>query len=218
MFEGLAFLFDMDGVIVHSNPWHRLAWEAFNRQHGLETTEAMHERMYGKRNDEIIRDYFGDGLSTDEVFARGAAKEKLYREMVAEHLDEMLVPGLSEFVRSFPDVPKAVATNAEPENVDFVLDRSGLRSYFSAVVDGHQVARPKPYPDVYLRAAELLGIEPANCIVFEDSHSGVAAGIAAEMRVIGVLTTFDNLPRTQLTIDNFYSGDLRSWLATQVPV
>ncbi len=218
MAPGLAFLFDMDGVIVDSNPWHRLAWEAFNRRYGLETTEAMHHRMYGKRNDRIIRDYFGDDLPGDEVFARGAAKEKLYREMVTEHLEQMLVPGLSEFVRSYPDVPKAVATNAEPENVNFILDRAGLRRFFSAVVDGHQVANPKPHPDVYLKAAELLVIHPANCIVFEDSHSGVAAGNAAGMRVIGVSTTFDNLPRTQLTIDNFYSGELRRWLATQVPV
>lgn len=214
----MALIFDMDGVIVHSNPWHRLAWEEFNRQHGLETTEAMHQRMYGKRNDQIIRDYFGEHLPPDEVFARGAAKETLYRQMVESKLTEMLVPGLVELLREYRETPKAVATNAEPLNVNFILDRAGLRPYFQAIVDGHQVANPKPAPDVYLKAAEHLKANPANCVVFEDSHSGVAAGNAAGMRVIGVTTTFDNLPGTQLTIDNFFNGDLKNWLAAQIPV
>ena len=76
---GLALIFDMDGVIVNSNPLHRESWEIFNRRFGLETTGAMHEFMYGRRNDEIIRGFFGGGLSTEEVAARGAAKERLYR-------------------------------------------------------------------------------------------------------------------------------------------
>jgi HAD superfamily hydrolase (TIGR01509 family) len=174
--------------------------------------------MYGKRNDAILRDYFGDDLSDEEVNHRGAAKEQLYREMVEEKLEQMLVPGLTDLVRSYPETPKAVATNAEPENVDFILRHTNLRKYFTAVVDGHQVANPKPHPDIYLKAAELLGVNPSNCIVFEDSYSGVTAGNAAGMRVIGVSTTFDNLPRTQLTIDNFMSGDLKIWLGAQVPV
>jgi HAD superfamily hydrolase (TIGR01509 family) len=109
-----------------------------------------------------------------------------------------------------------VASNAEPENVAFVLEEAGLRRYFRVVVDGHQVHNPKPHPDVYLRAAELLETVPANCIVFEDSHSGVAAAVAAGMRVIGLCTTYVNLPGTVLTIDNFLSGDLESWLQAQM--
>ena len=82
----------------------------------------------------------------------------------------MLVPGLREFLERHRDLPMAVATNAEPENIAFVLDADrSAASISEAVVDGHQVARPKPYPDVYLRAAEILGVEPAKCVVFEDS-------------------------------------------------
>jgi beta-phosphoglucomutase len=110
-----------------------------------------------------------------------------------------------------------VGSNAEPENVAYVLDEAGLRRYFRAVVDGHQVHNPKPHPEVYLRVAELLETEPANCIVFEDSHSGAAAAVAAGMRVIGLCTTFVNLPGAVLTIDNFLSGDLESWLQAQMP-
>src|SRR5580658_4207228 len=96
-----AFLFDMDGVIVDSNPQHRLAWEAFTRSYGLETTEAMHERMYGRRNDQIVRDFFGAGLSAEEVEARGAAKEALYRKMIAGKVEGMLVPGLRDFLNHY---------------------------------------------------------------------------------------------------------------------
>ena len=208
-----AFIFDMDGVIVDSNPQHRLAWEAFNRRYGLETTEDMHRRMYGRRNDQIVRDFFGEQLSEDEVAARGFAKEALYREMIAGRVESMLVPGLRDFLDRHRDTPKAVASNAEPANVDFLLDRAGLRPYFRVVVDGHQVSQPKPYPEIFLRAAELLGVPPAECLVFEDSHSGVEAAQAAGMKIIGLRTTEVNLPGAGLTIDNFTSGDLETWLA-----
>jgi beta-phosphoglucomutase len=213
--EKRAFLFDMDGVIADSNPYHRLAWAAFNRRYGLETTEAMQQWMYGKRNDRIVREFFGAGLPPEEVTARGAAKEALYREMIADRAESMLVPGLRAFLELYRDTPKAVATNAEPANVDFLLQQTGLRPYFQVVLNGHQVSHPKPDPEIYLRAAELLQTEPAACIVFEDSHSGVEAGRAAGMRVIGVSTTFGNLSGTVLTIDNFSSENLREWLAVE---
>jgi beta-phosphoglucomutase len=212
---GLALVFDMDGVIVDSNPLHRESWALFNSGYGLETTEAMHQRMYGRRNDDIIRDFYGDGLSPAEVAARGKAKEALYRTMVTGRVEEVLVPGLRQFLERHRGTPMAVASNAEPENVALILDLAGLRPYFRAVVDGHQVQQPKPHPEVYLRAAELLRAAPADCIVFEDSFSGVAAGLAAGMRVIGVSTTYDNLPGTHLTIDNFLSADLDPWLRSQ---
>jgi beta-phosphoglucomutase len=213
----IALIFDMDGVIVDSNPMHRASWEVFNRRYGLATTEEMHQRMYGKRNDQIVRDFFGDGIAPQEVDARGRAKEQLYREMMAGRTEEMLVPGLRAFLERHRELPMGVASNAEPENVAFVLEEAGLRRYFRAVVDGHQVHNPKPHPEIYLRAAELLQTEPSNCIVFEDSHSGVAAAVAAGMRVIGLRTTFVNLPGTIVTIDNFLSGDLESWLQAQMP-
>ena len=212
---GLALILDMDGVIIHSNPVHRRAWEAFNRRYGRETTEAMHQRMYGRRNDEIVRDFFGDSLSPEEVFARGAAKEQLYREMVDGRVADVLVPGVREFLARHAASPLGLASNAEPANVNLLLDGAGLRRYFRAVVDGHQVDHPKPHPEIYLRTAEQLRTAPPNCIVFEDSHSGVQAARAAGMRVIGVRTTHTELPGTALDIDNFSSKDLDQWLRAQ---
>jgi beta-phosphoglucomutase len=215
---GLALIFDMDGVIVDSNPLLRIAWEAYNRRYGLETTEAMHAFMYGKRNDDIVRRFFGAHLPDAEVHAHGAAKESVYREMAQSRLEQLLVPGIREFLEAFRNTPMAVASNAEPENIGLILDGAALRPYFKAVGDGHQVANPKPHPEIYLRVADQLGVAPMNCIVFEDSLTGVQAGLAAGMRVVGFRTTHDDLPGTNLTVDNFLSRDLRRWLATETAV
>ncbi|HWQ53884.1 MAG TPA: beta-phosphoglucomutase family hydrolase [Bryobacteraceae bacterium] len=212
---GLALIFDMDGVMVHSNPVHCRAWQIYNSRFGIQTDEDMLQRMYGKHNDDIVRDYFGTRLSRDEIAAHGAAKERLYREIMAPSLENSLVPGLREFLSRHASVPMAVATNAEPANVDFILDAANLRRYFRVVVNGQMVSRPKPYPDVFLCAAAELRIAPAACIVFEDSLSGVEASRAAGMRTVGVLTTHRELPGLDLAIDHFFSPELEPWLQSQ---
>ena len=211
----LALILDMDGVIVDSNPVHREVWAAYNRRFSIETDEAMQQRMYGRRNDDIVRDFFGDHLTLDEVRAHGAAKERLFRETIGPVLNEALVPRLREFLERHRHQPLGIATNAEPENVAFLLDNARLRPYFRAVVDGHQVARPKPHPDIYLRAAELLGTPPQHCVVFEDSLTGIEAARAAGMAVVGVGTTHDALPGVDLEIRDFTSPALEPWLATR---
>jgi HAD superfamily hydrolase (TIGR01509 family) len=205
----------MDGVMVDSNGVHRETWILFNRQYGLETTAAMLEFMYGRRNDEIVRGFFGEDLPAAEVAARGAAKEKLFRETMAGRVEEFLTPGLRAFLERHRQTPMAVASNAEPKNVWFVLEEAGLAPYFRAVVDGHQVMRPKPFPDIYLRAAELLDTRPGDCIVFEDSHSGVEAALAAGMRVVGIGSTYAELPGAALTVDSFLNPQLEIWLDAQ---
>ena len=220
---GLALVFDMDGVILDSNPTHREAWAAYNRRFGIETDEAMQQRMYGKRNDEIVRDFFGPGLTAAEVAAHGAAKEKLYREMMAARLAEAVVPGVTDLLQNRNGAPAGVASNAERANIDFVLDgvrvgNSPLRSCFRAVVDGQQVSRPKPDPEIYLRVAALLGVDPRNCVVFEDSHTGVEAARAAGARVVGLRTTHSEFKYIDLTVDDFHNPELKGWLEAQSPV
>lgn len=205
----------MDGVIIDSNPVHRQAWEIFNRGFGLETTEAMHESMNGKRNDQIVRYLYGDGLSDEEVEARGAAKEVVYRNLVGSGIEGLLVPGVRDFLQGYKEYPLGLATNAEPANVDFLLDRTGFRQYFSTIVNGQQVQNPKPDPEVYLRVAGGLCVPPANCVVFEDSASGVRAALAAGMRVIGVGTTFEELPGSHFYVHNFSDRCLTPWLCAQ---
>jgi HAD superfamily hydrolase (TIGR01509 family) len=207
----------MDRVIVDSNPVHRTAWAIYNRRFGIETNDAMQQRMYGKRNDEIVRDFLGPHLTSAEVCAHGAAKERIYRELMAGSLDQALVPGVREFLERYAGAPFALATNAEPENVDFVLDTTGLRRYFHVVIDGNQVRMPKPDPEIYLQAAGRLRTPPPDCIVFEDSLPGLAAARTAGMRTVGVTTTHAILPEADLAIDNFQSTELDKWLLRQRP-
>jgi beta-phosphoglucomutase len=204
----IALIFDMDGVIVNSNPIHRAAWELYNGRLGIDTTEEMYERMYGKRNDQVIRDYMGEHLSDAEVFEHGAAKERIYRELIGPQIEAVIVRGLREFLMRHRDLPMAVATNAMRENVTFVLQQAGIADFFRVMVDGDQVRNPKPAPDIYLKAAELLSAAPEDCIVFEDSYSGVQAGIAAGMRVIGIRTTHAELAGTALDVDDFLAPEL----------
>jgi len=214
---GMAMALDMDGVIVDSNPLHTQVWTEYTRRFGIEAGHTLAERMYGRRNDEIVRDFFGPGLSVDEIAAHGAAKEALYREMLGPRLAETLVPGVREFLGRHAGLPVGLATNAEPANVNFILDRGGLREYFRVIVDGHQVRHAKPHPEIYLRTAELLSVAPRNCIVFEDSFSGIAAAQAAGTRIVGLRTTHRELPGAYLAIDDFRAPQLEAWVRAQVP-
>jgi beta-phosphoglucomutase family hydrolase len=212
--SGLALIFDMDGVLVHSNPVHREAWVAFNNRYGLATTESMHERMYGKRTDEIIRDFFGH-LTAEEVAARGSAKEALYREMIGPALDRHLVPGVRKLLESLNGTPVGLATNAESANVNFLLDEARLRPFFRVVVNGYQVEKPKPDPEIYLKVAGLLGVEPRNCVIFEDSHSGLTAAKRAGARVVGIRTTHSKFDDADFESDDFLNEELLTWLQSQ---
>ncbi len=211
----VGLLFDMDGVLVHSMPLHTRAWERYLDGLGIQVDD-LERRMHGKRNSELVNDLIASNLTEEVVFAHGAGKERLFREMMlADSMEQYQIPGLPEFLERHKNLPMAVGSNAEPANIDFVLDQFGLRRYFKVTVNGHQVDRPKPFPDIYLKAAELLGLEPRQCVVFEDSPTGVQAGLAAGMRVIGVETTPTQFSGVSLCIQNFLDPRLDSWLAQQ---
>jgi len=214
----LALLFDLDGVVVDSMPTHTLAWERYLEANGIDPRD-VEARMHGKRNDDLVRDLFGAHLDEHAIFEHGAAKERLFREMIGETLEAKLVPGIREFLAEAAEtVPLAVGTNGEPANVDFILNGAGIRKYFRAIVDGSQVARAKPAPDVYLRGAELLDVAPGNCIVFEDSPVGIQAARAAGMRVVGLLTHASSLEDVDIGVPDFDCPELESWLSLQSAV
>lgn len=213
--EGLvALIFDIDGVVVDSNPVHTLAWELYLEALGV-IIHGIPARMQGKHNDHIVRDFLGD-LSAEEVTEHGAAKERLYRELMAPQFEERLSPGVREFLARFQDLPMAVASNAEPLNVDFVLERSGLGRYFPVVVTGAEVERPKPDPEVYLTAASRLGADPRECIVFEDSLVGVSSALDAGARVVGIGGEPGSLNGVEIHVADFRDPALASWLSGQV--
>ena len=132
---GLAFIFDLDGVIIDSMPMHTKSWTVFLERHGVDAANMV-ERMHGRRNDEIVAEFFGTHLSAAENFRLGAKKEALWREMMDPVLLENLVPGIAGFLDRYSETPTALATNAEPANAEFVLRKANLRSRFQAIVDG----------------------------------------------------------------------------------
>ncbi|MBV8552717.1 MAG: HAD family phosphatase [Acidobacteriaceae bacterium] len=211
----LAMIFDVDGVLVHSMPLHMLAWEEYLANLGVKVDD-LEARMHGKRNTELVRDLIAPDVAEDAAFEHGAAKERLFREMLLrDGIEKYRVPGLTEFLERHKNVPKAIGSNAEPKNIEFVLEQFALRSYFAVAVNGLEVSRPKPFPDIYLEAARRLHTKPENCIVFEDSPTGVEAGRTAGMRVVAVETTPTAFRGVNLQIKDFCDPQLEPWLAAQ---
>lgn len=207
-----AMIFDLDGVLIHSMPMHISAWRRYLENFGMSCGHLEHV-MHGKRNSELVRELFGPDLGEDAVFEHGAAKERLFREMLLEaDVAAYRVPGLTDFLERYKRVPKAIGSNAEPANIDFVIEQYGLRPYFQVIVNGQQVERPKPFPDIYLKAAEELGFPPRDCIVFEDSPTGVEAARAAGMRVVAVETTPTEFLGVDLKVSDFFDPKLDEWL------
>jgi HAD superfamily hydrolase (TIGR01509 family) len=208
-------IFDMDGVLIDSMPLHVLAWERYLQKLGI-FVEGLERRMHGKRNSELVSDLIAADLPDDVIFRHGADKEQLFRDMLLEkELSHAQISGLIDFLERHRGTPMAVGSNAEPENIEFILERLGLHSYFPVTVNGMQVERPKPFPDIYLEAARRLGVAPENCIVFEDSPTGVQAGRAAGMRVVGVETTPTQFEGIALRIKDFTDPVLEPWLQVQ---
>lgn len=213
---GLALIFDLDGVVVDSMPVHEIAWRQYLESLGIRDEELL-ARMHGRRNDDIVLDFLGPAADEQSVQEHGSAKERLYRELMGERLEDHMVPGIRRFLDRAAGSPLGLASNAERPNIDFVLDGAGLRRYFQVIVDGSQVDRPKPAPDIYLKAAQDLGVAPRNCIVFEDSPVGIAAARSAGARVVGILTREPSLENAALSVPDFLDPQLERWLSSQLP-
>lgn len=205
----------MDGVIVDSNPAHKIALRQFCKKYGHDLTEdELRDKIYGRRNQDWLVNVFGP-LNVRQLAAYADEKEELFRQIYDK--DIRPVDGLSDFLKSLQEqnIPRAIATSAPRANVDFTLAKTGLASYFDTILDDSFVAHGKPHPEVYLKAAEALNFEPARCVVFEDSLAGVKAGRSAGCRVIGITTTHsgDELSDTDLVIDNFVGVNPKDLIA-----
>lgn len=189
MSHNSGFIFDMDGVIVHSNPAHKKAIQVFCDKYNLNVSDTLLEnKVYGRTNKEWIPEVFGD-ISPDKLKELADEKEQLFRDMFDP--EENTVPGIHALLEQLQKLglPMAVATSAPVENADYILSRLSIASFFSAVLDSSHVTVGKPDPEIYIKASKALDKKPAQCIVFEDSIAGVQAGLEAGARVIGVTTT-----------------------------
>lgn len=206
MIAPFGAVFDMDGVIVDNRKYHVLAWKAFARKHGVPfDTRHFKDHLFGRVNREIFMGLYGHTLPEAEVIAWAEEKEALYRSFYKGHVEP--ARGLVDFLRRLAarGIPAAVATAAPRVNLDFALDEAGLRPYFRALVDVGQVERGKPAPDLYLKAAEEIGVPAARCVAFEDSYPGLESALSAGMKIVGVTTTHtrSELSRAHLVIRDF---------------
>lgn len=184
-----AFIFDMDGTMVDNMMVHHRAWQRKLAALGLDLTlEEVRQSIHGI-NEEILERLFGDRFSPEDRRRIAWEKEAEYRDIFLSELK--LVHGLEAFLKSAQQVGirMGIGTAAPHENVQFVLENLHLRPLFGSVIDASQVTKGKPDPEVFLRVAEELGADPADCVVFEDSPTGAEAARRAGMQAVIITTT-----------------------------
>lgn len=185
-----GFIFDMDGVIVDNYLYHIDAWGEFCKRHGLNfEVEDFTRKYFGKNNTDILQALFGKSLSITEIDMLGEEKEAIYRELYQPYIKPL--DGLVDFMKELriQGGKIAIASSAPQSNINFVVEKTCIKEYIDVSVNGNMVRLGKPNPDIFLKAAELLRIQPGKCLVFEDSFSGIQAAINAGMQVVALATT-----------------------------
>lgn len=188
-----AIIFDLNGTMINDMWYHTLAWEEIlnNDLGGSFTREEVKANMYGKNHELLVR-MFGEGrFSVEEMDKLSFEKEKRYQKAFLPELK--LLPGLHEFMEEAfqRGIPMGIGSAAIPFNIDFVLDGLNIQHYIKAKVSADDVKVSKPHPETFLQVAELLGAEPADCIVFEDVPKGAEAAANANMKAVILTTTHE---------------------------
>lgn len=186
MMDRKSFLFDLNGTMINDMEFHIDVWhDVLNNDLQAKLSRAeVRSHMYG-RNQELLIRVFGDKrFTTEEADAISHQKEVKYQALYKPHLD--LLPGLFAFLeRAQRNKTKmAIGSAASLFNIDFALDNLNIRHYFEYIVSGDDVKNSKPHPETYLKGADLLQVEPASCIVFEDAPKGVEAALNAGMKCV----------------------------------
>lgn len=187
--QKVGFIFDLDGVIVDTAKYHYLAWKKLANELGFEFTEEQNELFKGvsrKRCLEILLE-IGNVSATQNQFDTWMVDKNIDYLAYIEKMDasEILpdVPQVLEYLKK-KDIP--IALGSASKNAKPILEKVGLLPYFDSIVDGNSVTKAKPDPEVFLIAAKNLGVEPNNCVVFEDAVAGIQAANAADMLSIGI--------------------------------
>lgn len=207
-----GIIFDMNGVIVDDNEFHKQAFFELCKNHSRNLTEKeFKENISGRRNKDIFNYLFGN-ISSKQFREFENEKESLYRSLYKPF--KKPIPGLVDFLYNAKEVgtPLAIATGAPIENRSYILDDLCLRDFFSAIVGPEDISKGKPDPEIFLTSAKLLGVNPKYCIGIEDSISGFKAIKAAGMYCIGITTThkyYDIRQYCDKVIDDFTEIGLR---------
>jgi beta-phosphoglucomutase family hydrolase len=201
-----AVLFDMDGVVVDNLPYHVDAWLLFCERHGIPLTrEVFYRELNGMNSKDTFEWFYKREMTREEVEVLEEEKEILYREFYRNHLKP--ANGLLVFLKLLRSngIKTALATSAGPGNIDFIVDGLGIRDQFDAIVGGAEVKKGKPDPEIYLKAAAMVQVDPTDCWVIEDSLQGISSGLNAGMQVVGITTSHSalELAHTHLVASDF---------------
>ena len=182
-----AVLWDLDGTLVDSAEFHWLSWRDTMAAEGVGLTYQQFLDSFGQKNDRILPGWLGPGADTDRIRRVGDAKEAEYRRLASVH-GLTALPGASSWVRRLHSQgwQQAIASSAPGENVGVMLRALELGGMFEAIVSAEHVTKGKPDPQVFVVAAERLGVSRDRCIVVEDAEVGLQAARSAGMRCIGV--------------------------------
>jgi beta-phosphoglucomutase len=204
-----AVIWDLDGVIIDSADEHRRAWQRLAHEEGRVMTDADFWATFGKRNDDIFASLWSN-LPPEQVKALSDRKEMYFRELIRESAAPL--PGAIELMRGLHDsgFAQALASSTPVENIQLISDVLGLKRYLSILVSGETVARGKPAPDIFLKAATELHKDPTVCLVIEDAVAGVEAAHAAGMRCIAVAGNRDlpGLHKAELMVKDLTEIDV----------
>ena len=184
-----GFLFDLDGVIVDTAVFHFQAWRRLAQKLGGDFTEEQNEQLKGvSRVDSLkkIIEWTGATVSDEEFQTLMVEKNEWYLELVQGLGTQDALPGALNFLQTAYDQGIKIALGSASKNAPMILEKLGITPLFTAIIDGNNVVNGKPHPEVFLKGAEALGLEPSECVVFEDSIAGVQAAKTGGMSSVGI--------------------------------
>ncbi len=185
-----AVIFDLDGVLVFTDKYHYLAWKKLADKLGIEFTEKDNDRLRGVSREEsldiILEKYKGEPISPEKKKEYLEEKNNTYRESLGEMNRDDVSDQVRQTLKKVKDAGYRLAIGSSSKNTAYILERCELTDCFEAVADGTMITRSKPDPEVFLKAAELLSENPADCLVVEDADAGVTAAHAAGMDVAAI--------------------------------
>ncbi|MCQ2448892.1 MAG: beta-phosphoglucomutase [Clostridia bacterium] len=182
-------IFDLDGVIVDTAVYHYAAWKELAAALGFEFTEADNERLKGvsrMRSLEILLSVGNITASQEQKEVWAAEKNSRYLKLLENLNENSLLPGTKPFLQKLRADGVKIALGSASKNAPLILDNLGITDLFDAIVDGNAVSKAKPDPEVFLKGAELLNLDPADCVVFEDAQAGIEAARAAGCGIIAI--------------------------------
>ena len=189
MMHTAACIFDLDGVIVDTARYHFLAWKRLTDQLGIHFTEEDNERLKGVSRMASLEIILGIGnrkVNERQKLEYATLKNSWYIDYISKMTPNEVLPGCLTFIEELRNANVRVAIGSASKNTPMILEKIGIRDLFDAVADGNIVREAKPNPEVFIKAAEMVGIKPGKCVVFEDAVAGVQAALNAGMMCIGV--------------------------------